>query len=558
VKRDLAEFEARDFDVAVIGGGIAGAFVAWDAALRGLSVALLEAGDFGHATSAHSLKIVHGGIRYLQHADVARVRESCRERSALLRIAPHLVRPLPVVIPTYGHGRSGKAILAAAFRVLGVVTADRNRGIADPDRRIPGGRTVSREECLRWFPDVETHRLTGAGMFWDAQLVNPPRLVLAVVRSAAELGAVVANYVEVAGLLRHGGRIAGVRARNVETGATFDVRARAVVNAAGPFAEAILVRAGVRERRQVPLSRDMAIVTRKPLVRERALAVQTRYRDPDAILSRGNRHLFAVPWREFTLVGVNSRVHAGDPYDVPLTEAEVAGFVQEINEANPRFALRLEDVSQLLWGLLPFGANTPGAKDLSFGKRSILVDHGREDGIPGLITAMSVRFTTGRAVAERAVDLVFRCLGRTPPACRTRVTPVHGGGLHGVASAVAEARAALGALAEPGVAEDFVASHGSGWRHVAAHVERNPALGQRLDGSTVLEAEVVHAVREEMARTLADVVLRRTGLGTGAWPGAAALERCAAQMAAEVGWDPRRVEAEIAALRGSFPPWSLP
>jgi len=189
MRRDLSTLAAGEFDLIVVGGGICGAAVAWDAAQRGLAVALLERGDFGGGTSAESLKVVHGGIRYLQHLDVVRVRESARERAALLRIAPHLVHPLPIVVPTYGHGLCGRIPLGTAFRLLGALTAGRNRRLADPERHIPPARLVSRREALEWFPDLDARGLTGAGVFWDGQMHNPPRLVWAFVRSAARAGA---------------------------------------------------------------------------------------------------------------------------------------------------------------------------------------------------------------------------------------------------------------------------------------------------------------------------------------------------------------------------------
>jgi glycerol-3-phosphate dehydrogenase len=555
MKRNAGALTGREFDVVVIGGGIAGACAAWDAALRGLDVALLERGDFCQATSAHSLKVVHGGIRYLQHADLARVRESCRERSAFLRIAPHLVRPLPFVIPTYGHAMQGKEILWLAFRVLSAATADRNAGIEDPGQRIPGGSLLSREETLRSFGGlVEERGLTGAGTFHDGQLRNPPRLVLAIVASAVRAGAVAVNHCEVRGFLRHGARVGGVVASDVLGGDRIEVRGRVVVNAAGPFAEEILASTGMQQRRSIPLSRDMAVVIGRRLV-DRALGVQTKYRDPDAVLSRGNRHLFVVPWRRSTLIGVNSKVYDGEPSALEVGEPEVAAFLDEIREASPSLALSLRDVVQVYGGLLPFGENAPDASDLSFGKRSILVDHAGR-GVEGLITAISVRFTTGRSVAERAVDLAVRKLGRGAPACATTRTRVHGGEFPSLAALEREASARLGERLPPDAIADLVEAHGSDYGAVAALVEREPGLARTIGSSSTSEAEVVHAVREEMACKLTDVVLRRTQLGTEGHPGEDALRACAALMGRELGWDGRRIDREIEEASAAYPSWA--
>src|SRR5580704_11420053 len=161
MKRDLAVLAAERFDLLIVGGGAFGAAAAWDAALRGLHVALIERSDFGGGASAECFKMVHGGIRYLQHADIRRLRSSCAERSAMLRIAPHLVTPLPILIPTYGHGRQGKAFLAAGMYVYDLLTVDRNAGIGDATRRIAGTKLLSRAQTLELFPELEQRSLTG-------------------------------------------------------------------------------------------------------------------------------------------------------------------------------------------------------------------------------------------------------------------------------------------------------------------------------------------------------------------------------------------------------------
>jgi glycerol-3-phosphate dehydrogenase len=263
MRRSLVALSEREFDVVVVGSGICGAAILWDAAQRGLSAALLEQEDFGSGTSAHSLKVVHGGIRYLQHLDFSRVRESSRERSALLRIAPHLVHPLPVVVPTFGHGLGGPEALGAAFLLLEALTATRNRRLPEPERRVPRARLIPRRQVRDWYPYLDRPELTGAGMFWDGQLVNPPRLVWEFVRTAAGAGAEVANYCEVEDFVRRGNRVVGVAVRDRLAGDRFEVRARVVVNATGPYAEQLYVRCGLRAARRVPFSRDLALVVRR-------------------------------------------------------------------------------------------------------------------------------------------------------------------------------------------------------------------------------------------------------------------------------------------------------
>jgi glycerol-3-phosphate dehydrogenase len=552
VRRNVTALAGQVFDIVVVGGGVTGAAIAWDAAQRGLSVALVERDDFGAATSANSLKVIHGGIRYLQHLDIARVRESCRERSAWLRIAPHLTRPVPVLVPTFGHGMRGPEALGAAFTLLQALTFDRNRGLPNPERRIPRARLLSRRQALERCPEIEGPGLNGAGLFWDGQLTNPTRLVWELVRTAGRAGAEAANHCEVRGFLRRGGRVEGVTVHDHLGNDTFDVRGRVVINAAGPFAEQLYVRDGIRPTRHVPLSRDMALVIGRPLIRGQALAIQTGYRDPDAFLSRGARHLFIMPWRDVTLIGVNSIVYPGDPYSLTSTAAEVQEFVREIDQAVPAWRLTPSDVSMVYAGLLPIGSGTLRHANVSFGKRPYLADNVRTDGLEGLVTAIANRYTIARGLGERAVDLAFQKLGSKAPASRTETMPLWGGAFAGLDALVSEARAGGNGGLTPDQRERLARVYGSGWSEVARLVAQEASLGETLGRTPMLKAEVAQAVRHEMAGTLADCVFTRTELGTAGDPGEDALAACAAVAAQELGWGPERTQAEVAAVRQRF------
>ncbi len=229
MQRNIKEISENQYDLLIIGGGIFGACAAWDASLRGLSVAIVEKEDFCSGTSANSFKMVHGGIRYLQHADIKRLRSSCHERSAMLRIAPHLVRPLPILVPTYGYGKSGKVFLGAGMLVYDLLTLGRNYGIRDKNRHIPMTKFLNRSEVLEEYPDIDSNGLTGAALFYDGQMYNPTRLVLAIVKSAQENGAHVANYVEVRQLIREGNKIIGVEAHDSMSNDTIRINSRMVL-----------------------------------------------------------------------------------------------------------------------------------------------------------------------------------------------------------------------------------------------------------------------------------------------------------------------------------------
>lgn len=555
MERQPSQLADTEYDVLVIGGGIFGLCAAYDAAQRGLSVALIEKGDFAHATSANSFKMVHGGIRYLQHADIWRLRESSAERRAFLRIAPHLVEPLPILIPTYGHAAKGKAALAAGFALYDLLTFDRNQGISDRYRRIPRGRLLSTADVLQLFPDLPVGGLTGGGVFHDGQMYNPTRLALAFLLGAVRHGARAANYVEATGFLTRGDRVLGVRAIDRATGDPLEVRAKVTVNATGSWAERLNSTLGARQRADRPtFSRDACFVVGRRLFEHRfALAIPARTRDPDAIVSRSARHLFVVPWREYTLVGVWHKVHRGSPDHVSLTVAEVESFIDEINWAYPALELSLNDVSMVNFGLVLFGENDPHAVDLRYGKRSELVDHAYQDRVEGLISLVGIRYTTARALAEKAVELVFRKLGWEAPRCRTGISALPGGKIENVSSFPETVRSGAMGFSEA-LAQRIARNYGSEYRQLVDDGGDDPWWLKTLPGSQVMRAEVRHAVRREMAIRLSDIVFRRTDLGTAGHPGPEGLRSCAELAGRLLGWSHETTEREIADIEGYFPP----
>ncbi len=399
MRRDLSALADDEPDLVVIGGGIYGVAAAWDAAQRGLAVTLLERDDFGAATSWNSLKTIHGGLRHLQKAGLRQLRESARERRALLRIAPALVRPLGFVVPTFGHGLTGREALFVALRLNDWLTSDRNGGLPE-GARIPAGRTVAAGEALALVPGLDPHGLTGAALWSDAQASSTERLTVGFVHAAADAGARVANHAEVVEGLRARGRVAGVVVRDGLGGKTIEIKARMVLNASGPWVDEVLARAGVRR-------------TPAPLLRARNLVLDRVPTLPFAVGARSRgRFLFLVPWESRTLVGTDY-----EPADA--TPGDPQAFLGEADRAFPWAALAGSRVALVHEGLVPGRGGASG-----LGSKLRLVDHEVEDDLPGLVSLQGVKCTTARAGAERAVDLVLRRLGRPAVQCRTAVTPL--------------------------------------------------------------------------------------------------------------------------------------
>jgi glycerol-3-phosphate dehydrogenase len=472
LRRDLAALAERTYDLVVVGGGIHGVAAAWDAAQRGLAVALVERDDFGSGVSWNSLKTIHGGLRHLQKADLVRLRESVHERSALLRIAPALVKPLGFLVPTYGHGAKGREAMAVGLFLNDLLSADRNRDLP-PERRIPRSLMLSPRETLARVPGLAEVGLSGGALWYDAQVESSERLTIAFAHAAAASGAVLANHIEAASFLRDGRRVAGVRARDQATGQQIDVRAGLILNAAGPSALALLSKAGLPSPK-VPFVRAMNLLFARPAGVAQGVGA----------LSAG-RFLFLVPWRGMTMVGT-----AYEPADAPEPPDSVRTFLEEARGAFPWADLRAPDLSLVHRGLVPGSGGATGLRT-----RTLWLDH-EADGVPGLLTVLGVKFTTARGVAETAVDLAARRLGRTVAACRTSFTPL--------------------------------------------------PRARPLEGP--LEDRVREVAREEMAVSLGDALLRRLDIGTAGPPAETDVAVAARVMAAELGWDEARLAAERAAL----------
>lgn len=546
--RNLPKLTEQLYDLLIIGGGVYGACIAWDACLRGLSVALVEKGDFGSATSANSLKVIHGGLRYLQHGDFHRMRQSISERKALLRIAPHLIHPLPVLVPTYGHGLKGREALSLALKINDLVSCDRNLQIANPQKQIPNGRILSRQDCLNLLPGIPREGLTGGAVFYDAQVYNSERLLMAFLQSASLQGADVANYVEAIGLLSASGKITGATVKDGLTGDTFDIQAKTVVNASGPWVSRSLKRLKIASPlQQRPLAKAMNVVTRSLFDHPYAVGISSRkpYRDPDALINKGGRLFFVAPWRQQSLVGTVYSPYTDDPDALSVTESEIAAFLHDVNAAYPPAKLTLDDVRFVHRGLLPSSGICPKSGDVQLAKHYELYNH-RQDGISGLLSVIGVKYTTARGVAQRVVDQVFRLQGKRPPVSRSATQPLHGGRIDQFDAFLQAARQTQSPNLSEATVRRLVYSYGSAYREVLAHLdEPTGAAGEPLDNLAVLKAEVRYGVHAEMAQKLSDVVLRRTELGSAGRPKDDDLQTCAETMGQVLNWSLAKIQAEL-------------
>jgi len=515
----LAALPSADLDLLVIGGGITGAAVARDAALRGLGVALVERIDWAAGTSSRSSKLIHGGVRYLQQGEVGLVREAATERAVLRRIAPHLAVPCRMLMPTHSRGAHAKL-------GLGLWTFERIAG-TPADERF---ERWSAEETLRREPTLDGRQLHGAVTFTE-YLTDDARLVLDTVRGAHAAGALCVNHAEVTAVGGH-----EVTVQDALGGPSRRVRSRLVVNAAGPWVDVVRERAGALSGARLHLTKGIHLVVPRARLPIRHIVVMQ---------ARDRRSVFAVPHGEFTYLGTTDTDY-GAPAAYPEVTADDAAYLLEA--AGRTFTgppLSAGDVVAAWAGLRPL-LHEEGKSPSEISRRDEIMTAKN-----GLVSIAGGKLTTHRRMAERVVDLVCQQLGVTR-SCRTDSVPLPNG---------EEGPEALGRLGEEvatrlpqlpaGGTERLLALHGSGCRRLLARVAARPASGTLLPGPTgVLGAEIEEALDDEMALTLEDVLDRRTRLLLfDARQGLDTLEAVASIAAARLGWDSTRTAAEIDGYR---------
>jgi glycerol-3-phosphate dehydrogenase len=520
-----------EFEVVIIGGGMAGAGAARELATRGVSVALVDKGDFASGTTSRSSKLIHGGLRYLELFDFKLVRESLRERETLRRLAPHLVRPLPFLVPIF-RGSSRSLIKVR----IGLTLYDWLTPGFDRER----SRVLPAVDALSLEPALQAEDLRGAGYYYDDLLLFPERLCLENVLSAGRYGARAFNYADAEEVVRdRQGRATAVRVRDLLSGRVVTLRARVVVNATGPWVDLIRERCQLTERGAHIVRRTKGIHCLLPRLTERAIYHSTS----------DDRMIFVIPWREFSLVGTTDTEFSGDLDRLSATRDEVAYLLDEVRKAIADPRINPEAVLYTYAGVRPLSWDGAArSSDVSRAHRIVSEAEGTVLSITG------TKLTCYRSLSAALGDQVLRTLGKRSPSRTDRLTL---DGLDEEAARV-EARAWLDVgpeMAATGLSreslEALVATYGRGFRRVVELAGKVPGGNELLCPQNPEIAAQLHlAVQEEMAVSLQDVLLRRTGIGTSRCQGLDCAEAIGRRMGQLAGWTPRRLQAELDAYQG--------
>jgi len=529
MRPSLRQVTEQTYDVIVIGGGINGSGIAREAALRGLATLLIEKDDFCAGTSGRSSKLIHGGLRYLEHREWRLVRESLREREALLQAFPRLVRPLPFLAPVYDGGPHGLTTLRAGMTLYDLFSWGKS---------MPRHRRLSKRELLALEPGLSAHGLRGGFEFYDCQALFPERLCVEVAVQALAAGATALNHAQVTDLLITDGRVQGVRLRDGASGQEADVLGRLVVNATGPWADRICRMANPQATPRVGGTLGSHLVaSRHPNQLGRHAIF--------GFAGADNRAFFILPWREYQLIGTTDIRYEGDPDQAQTSDAEVDYLLTETNRLLPRRPLTRTDVLYTYAGVRALPPSE-AASEGEITRRHVIHDHQREEGLQGLISIVGGKLTNFREVSREAIDLAARKLDRGRDAA-----PWPSQAWAGLPASPAELKELATAHELEPTQVDYLATlYGPRLSDVLALADSEPSLRQRIcPHNPDIAAQAVYAIQHELALTLADVLVRRTGIGLSRCLGLDCAPTAARLLTRYAAWDEERAAREVAEYR---------
>lgn len=542
MKRNSSEIIEKKFDILIIGGGITGAAIAYEAASRGFSVALFEKSDFGGATSAATSKMIHGGLRYLAKMEFKLVRESLRERRILTNIAPNFVHPAPFLLTSYKNGKTPAWMLTAAMILYDLLSYDKKR-LRDKSKKMPVHKSISKNKALKLEPNIKSERLQRSQIYYDCLSFSPERLTLAFIKSAVAAGAKVMNYAEVKGFLfdekRPEKAIAGLKIVDKTNEHKFSVFGKYVVNCSGPWADIVVNKAfGIQPRKILRRSEGIHLITKK-LVNKYVVTA----------ITKSGRHCFIVPWRGHTIIGTTDEEFRGNPDDYKVTKKAVSDFLKEVNVVFGRDKkLKYSDVQFVYGGMRPLIEDqTENVYESS--RKYEIVDHAKE-GIFGFITVEGGKYTTGRSLAENAVNYLFKISDKNYKPSDSKLRFLKGSEIENFLEFVTEKQILFPEF-EPHQIEFLCKMYGTDVDAVLKLVEEKQ-FRQKLNSDGEIGAQIVYALQNEMALKLSDILFRRTGIGTLGHPGKETLDKVANIAANMLNWDETKKQAEINEVENIF------
>ena len=553
MRRNIEKFKHNHFDILIIGGGITGAAIAWDASLRGYSVALLEKNDYGHATSMATSKLIHGGLRYLGNYDFSLVRESLKERRYICDIIPHLIRPLPFLFPIYKYTPISKWLLNAGLYFYDLLSFDKNL-VKESSSRLKNHSWLSVKKTIKAESNLSQKDLLGSFLYYDIQNIYPERMHLDFILSANQRGAITSNYVEVKDFIfqqtldpvngenaNNKKKVIGVIAKNLVNKKSDDIEihAKVVINCSGPWTNTLLNKATVRKPNRVVLSKGIHLVMPRRQ-EDQAIFIETK----------DNHHILILPWLNYTLLGTTDTRYTDSPDKVHVSKKDAQNFLDLVNEYYP-VKYKANEIIHAYSGLrslITQNTNFENNPDntYKYSRRHKIVDH-KYEGVSGLISVIGGKYTTSRELAEQTVDQAQRNYELGNMECATKITPLASAN-YGVSLSKFKNLAYQeneGKFSKK-LIDHLFDYYGIYYKKILAIIKQNKNMGELIGPSSIrVKAEIQYAIEEESALTLSDFLYRRCGWGNEGLKDITILKSITDTMGKILRWSAKRKEKEI-------------
>jgi len=535
LKRYIEERTPGRFNLIITGGGITGAAVAYIAAARGLSVALFEKSDYGGATSAATSKLIHGGLRYLANMEFRLVRESLRERRILGNIAPNFVYPLPFVLPNYKKWKGNIWKILIGMYLYDLLSYDK-KDTWDKSKRLQNHRLISYRKTIRLEPNLKKDKLRNSIYFFDYQSIFPERLTLAFIKSAAEYGAKVSNYAPVTGFKYDSdNRITGVEVKDLLSGETKNIYADLIINCGGTWADKILNLAARKDlpTHKVKRSEGIHIITRK-IAGNHVVSIQ----------KEDGGHMMIMPWRDHSLIGTTDKEYYGDPDEYQVSGESIDEVIIAVNK-NFGQKICLSDIKHAYGGLRPLVDDQ--TKESYQTSRKYEVYDNATDGIEGMITVEGGKFTTSRSLAREVLNMISRKLNRPLSDPVSDNLYLSGCEIRDMKQFLIKQHLNYTDFSKLTV-EYVSRNYGTDSKVVFQIARDDPRYAEIISHDGEILAEVVYAIKYESAKTLRDIMLRRTGTGTLGNPGKDIIKKITDIAAEMLNWDKNKIKEETASI----------
>jgi len=535
MERFIENYNDKLFDVIIVGGGITGAAVAYDAASRGLSVAMVEKSDFGSATSAVTSKLIHGGLRYLATMELGLVRESLKERKIMENIAPNFVNPIPIMVTTNKRKLTNtKWVIKAGMILYDILSFDKG-WTWDKNQKIPLHKSMSPKKVLELEPNVKKEGLTGASIYYDCSSLFPERLTLAFIKSAVNYGAKVSNYTKVNDFIYDDKKnVVGVKVKDLKNNKEKNIKGKLTINCGGPWADIILGLANKNstENEQLRRSEGVHFITKK-LVNDHVVGS----------ITEDGKHFFIIPWRDYSLIGTTDKEYIGNPDEYKVSKKSIMELLDDVNKSfGNNDPIKYEDILYSYGGLRPLVEDQ--TEDVYESSRKYEIYDNKKDGLNGLITVEGGKYTTSRNLAANVLKVIKKKLKVPLKKEITHKKHLFGSEIPDIKKFVEDAKKENPDFSEKTI--DFIAKiYGTEYNKILEIARSDSKLKEPLNADGEMLAQVIFAIENEMAVTLEDIMFRRTGIASIGDPGKDITKKIATIAKEKLGWTDERTEKEI-------------